>query len=321
MRINNILEKKGFRDMIIKSVVFIGLLALMQVLIQPLSAATPLPEIFKPFSLIYLEDTILFVFAVFAAYNWKQLAGIKKYKLSISGLLFIPVGALFVGAYYALKFSLNTSQFWFEHVWAFIALKYLFLALMVLSFFAAAFGREMICGQYRIYKRQVPYLLGTALGYWMISSFIEGMWHVFSGTVAWMVYSLLKLSYPGASMTPGVDGPSIVAGGFGARIGSLCSGIESMMLFSALFVIIVAVDFDKIDVKRALIVFFPALAGVFLLNVVRIYLLFLVAINVSRDIAVGMFHTNAGYILFCAYFFMFLWFAYPWMIVKNSRKK
>ena len=124
MRIKNILTKKGFKHLIIKSVVFIGLLAIMQVLIQPLSAATPLPEIFKPFSLIYLEDTILFVFAIFAAYNWKNLVDIKKYKWRISDLLFIPVGAFFIGAYYTLKFSLNTSQFWFEHVWAFIILKY-----------------------------------------------------------------------------------------------------------------------------------------------------------------------------------------------------
>ena len=320
MRIKTILEKKGFKHLLIKSIVFVSLLALMQILIQPLSAATPLPDVFKPFSLIYLEDTILFVFAIFAAYNWKKLLDIKKYKLSISDLLFVPVGAFFVAAYYALKFSLNTSQFWFEHVAGFIALKYSLLALMVLSFFVAAFGKKMISSQYRIYKRQIPYLLGAALGYWMISSFIEGMWHVFSGTVAWLVYSLLKISYPAASLAPNADGPAIVAGGFGARIGSLCSGIESMMLFSALFVIIIAVDFKKIDLKRAFIVFFPALAGVFLLNVVRIYLLFLVGINVSRDIAVGMFHTNAGYILFCAYFFGFLWFVYPWMMCKKKKK-
>ncbi len=66
--------------------------------------------------------------------------------------------------------------------------------------------------------------------------------------------------------------------------------------------------------------FFPALLGVFLLNVVRIYLLFLVAINVSRDIAIGMFHTNAGYVLFCAYFFGFLYFVYPWFAGGKEQK-
>ncbi len=164
----------------------------------------------------------------------------------------------------------------------------------------------------------MPYFAGLGIGYWMISSFIEGMWHVFSGVVAGLVHSLLRLSYPAAALTPGAEGPTIAAGGFGARIGSLCSGIESMMLFSALFVIIVAVDFEKIDLKRALLVFVPAIAGVFLLNVVRIYLLFLVAINVSRDMAVGMFHTNAGYVLFCAYFFGFLYFVYPWIAGKKK---
>ncbi|MEA3343902.1 MAG: hypothetical protein U9Q92_07115, partial [archaeon] len=131
MRLKKIFEKKGFRDLLVKSVVFVGLLAVVQVLVQPLSRATPLPDVFKPFSLIYLEDTILFVFAIFAAYNWKKLLDIRKYKPAMSDLLFVPLGAFFVGAYYALKFSLNGSQFWFEHVWGFILLKYLFLALMV----------------------------------------------------------------------------------------------------------------------------------------------------------------------------------------------
>ena len=109
-------------------------------------------------------------------------------------------------------------------------------------------------------------------------------------TYAGLVLFLLRLSYPSAALTPGAGGPTLAAGSFGGRIGSLCSGIESMMLFSALFVIIAAVDFEKIDVKRAVVVFFPAIAGVFLLNVVRIYLLFLVGVNISRDLAVGIFH-------------------------------
>jgi len=148
---------------------------------------------------------------------------------------------------------------------------------------------------------------------------VQGLWPFFSAIVAKLVCICLSAIYPDLSYSVNSEGiPTIIVGSFGARIGAPCSGIESMLLFTSLFLIIVAVDLDKIDVKRALIVFFPALLGVFLLNVVRICALFMVGIHISRDFAVGMFHANAGYVLFCAYFFAFLWWVYPWIACKKK---
>jgi len=45
-------------------------------------------------------------------------------------------------------------------------------------------------------------------------------------------------------------------------------------------------NFKKIDLKRAFIVFFPALVGVFLLNVIRICALFMAGIHISGEFAV-----------------------------------
>ena len=321
MGLRKIFEKDGFRSLVLKSVLFVLLLGLVQVLIQPLSHFTPLPAIFKPFSLIYIEDTMLFVFAIFIVYNWKKLVDIKKYAFKVTDwLIFVPLGIMPVLMYYLLKFSLDITQFWFSYPLYFVVFKYFLLLSMVLYFALAVFGREMIEDMFMRYKRQMPFLALLAVLYWSISSLLESMWQVFSGVVAGLVAFLLKLSYSGVSVTPGVDGPALVAPGFVARIGSMCSGIESMLLFTVLFVIIVAVDFKKINIRKALAVFVPALLGVFLLNVLRIYLLYLVGINISRDIAVGMFHSNAGYVLFSLYFFAFLYYAYPWMMKKRKKR-
>ncbi len=319
MGLRKVFEKEGFRSLIVKSVLFVLLLGLVQVLIQPLSHFTPLPAIFKPFSLIYIEDTMFFVFAIFVVYNWKKLVDVKKYSFKVNDwLIFVPLGVMSVLMYYLLKFSLDITQFWLSYPLYFVVFKYLMLLFMVLYFAFAVFGREMIEDMFCKYKRQMPYLALLAAGYWSVSSLLESMWHVFSGVVAYLVASLLKLSYQGVSVTAGASGPTLLAPGFGARIASMCSGINSMLLFTVLFVIIVAVDFKKINIRKALIVFVPVLLGVFLLNVFRIYLLFLVGINISRDIAIGMFHTNAGDVLFCLYFFMFLFYAYPWMKMKGK---
>lgn len=318
MKLKGVWEKKGFRELLLKSFLFVGVLAVVQVLIQPLSNATPLPGEFKPFSLIFIEDMIVFVLSVFVVYNWKGLVNVKSYPVKIyEAGVFLLSGGLCVGAYYALKFSLDVTQFFFENVIVFVFLKYLLLSLMVLSFWVAVFGQGMIFDIYRMYRRQVPYLLMVGLGYWSLATFLDGMWSVLSGVVANMVFLLLSLSEENVMLSMSADGPMLSASGFGAIIGALCSGIESMLLFVSLYFIFVAVDKDKINFKRASLVFLPALFGVFVLNVFRIYLLYLAGIYVSKEFAFGMFHTNVGWILFVVYFFVFLYYAYPWMMMRN----
>ena len=311
-----IFEKKGFRDLIIKSVVFVGLLALVQVVIKPLTTLTPIPDELKPIFLMYFGDVLIFGVCIFIIYNRKQLTSIKKYPARRTDwLIFGTALATLLVFYYALRYSVGSFMFWMEHPLYFIILRYSLLALIVSSIAVGVYGRALTQDIYKTYKKQFLLFPLFLIAYYQLILFVRSLWPIFSGIVAHLTSILLGFTYSNVSLTISPNGlPTLVAGSFGARIGSPCSGIASMLLFMALFLIIVIVDRDIINFKRVALVFFPALAGVFLLNVVRIYLLFMVAINISKDLAVGLFHTNVGWILFCAYFFVFLWFVYPWMV-------
>ncbi|MEA3343709.1 MAG: hypothetical protein U9Q92_06085 [archaeon] len=60
-------EKKGFRELIVKSVAFVVLLALMQVLTSPLAGMARVPRELKPFSFLQVGEAMLFslLFSVF----------------------------------------------------------------------------------------------------------------------------------------------------------------------------------------------------------------------------------------------------------------
>ena len=100
---------------------------------------------------------------------------------------------------------------------------------------------------------------------------------------------------------------------FSAGIAKTCSGIDSIFLFTALYLGVLAWDWKILNKKKMLVMFIPGLVGAFMLNIVRIFLLFLIGANISRDFALNAFHTNASAVLFLVYFAIFWWIFYKWM--------
>lgn len=111
--------------------------------------------------------------------------------------------------------------------------------------------------------------------------------------------------------------PVINAEGFVTIIGPPCSGIFSMVLFTALFSFVYWLDYEKINGKRAWKYYLIGLLGAFVLNLLRVITLLIIGAYWSPDIAVGLFHTNAGWILFAAYSFVYWWLAYPKLTKKS----
>ena len=92
---------------------------------------------------------------------------------------------------------------------------------------------------------------------------------------------------------------------FIVKIGKPCSGIDSMLLFTSLYALIIALDHKVLNKKTALLLFPIGLIGIFAFNIIRVYLLMLIGIHVSEDFAIGLFHQNVGWILFIIYFAIF----------------
>ena len=55
------------------------------------------------------------------------------------------------------------------------------------------------------------------------------------------------------------------------------------------------------------------------MNVLRLLLLILVGVHISPELAVGIFHTNAAWVLFIVYFFFYYLIAQKYMYKKKEQ--
>ncbi|MBW2969818.1 archaeosortase/exosortase family protein, partial [Candidatus Woesearchaeota archaeon] len=112
----------------------------------------------------------------------------------------------------------------------------------------------------------------------------------------------------------------LTAGDFTATIGPPCTGITSLILFTGLFLFVVLLDWKKINKKTLLWIYPIGATGMFILAFIRLYVLFLVGANWSKEFAMKGFHNNASWIIFVLYFLIYFYITYPKMINKQNRK-
>ncbi len=110
--------------------------------------------------------------------------------------------------------------------------------------------------------------------------------------------------------------PFMSVDGFAVIIGPSCSGVFSMVLFTALFSFVYWLDRDRINGRRAVKLYIIGVLGAYLINLLRVVVLLIIGAKWSPELAVGLFHTNAGWILFATYSFIYWWIAYPHLVKK-----
>jgi hypothetical protein len=98
---------------------------------------------------------------------------------------------------------------------------------------------------------------------------------------------------------------NINIGDLSLAIGPPCSGIDSILLYLAFFSALFALDHKRIKKKTYAAAFVIGLVGVFFVNILRLLLLILIGVHMSADFAVGLFHTNAGWLFFVLYFLLY----------------
>jgi hypothetical protein len=106
--------------------------------------------------------------------------------------------------------------------------------------------------------------------------------------------------------------PYIALGNFAVMIGPACSGIESLFMFVGLFILLVVYEQKRLDFRKSAFVFFLGLIGTYILNIIRVTLLMVIG-QKHPDFALGMFHSNAAWILFSVYVLVLMFCCYDWM--------
>jgi len=168
------------------------------------------------------------------------------------------------------------------------------------------FGPDYIRRFFREFRQELSIAAIATVILYIALMFFQSRWLLISRLVSAIIFRILSMHYDVLFYT-GTGAPIIGIRGFEVAIGAPCSGIDSMLLFTLFFAALFALDHARIRKRLYLLLFIPGLVGVFIVNIIRLLLLILVGVYISPEFAVGMFHTQAGWLLFVIYFLCYYW--------------
>lgn len=307
----------GFKEFLIKSSIFIVLFVLIQLIVMGIVAKTTLPGDLKLFAMDDLAEVVLFVLVIFIGLNREKILKTKnysvKFKTRIISLITIIIGFYFYFLY--KRFLLNNLALTTEYIYLFTIIEYAILLTILFFLIILVFGFKFCRDSFKEYKKGFLYILiGVVFSYILVREF-QNLWTPISKLTGNLVNYFLSLV--GKSNIYYVEGlPIIKFNDFIVGIAKTCSGIDSVLLFSGLYLGILAWDWKLLNKKKAFAMYFVGVLGAFVLNIFRIFLLILIGAFVSKSFALNTFHTNASSLIFIIYFAIFWKIFYRRMMVK-----
>ena len=301
---------KGFKQFLVKTGIFVVLFIAFSFLIGTQLYHYGLLDKWKIEIYGRIGYIVLFAIAGFVLLYRERLLKLASFKHKARDYMMVVASFILLVLFYlfevnAYKFSINLFS---------IVLVHLILILAMLSLVLGVYGAGFIINLGRSFKKELIYFLIFGI---ITASLMDWVWSLWP-YLSWVVLKITAflLGLVGADFRI-IQPNTIIVGNFGATIADACSGVYSVFLFTALYLFIIFVDWKKINKKRARILFIPAVVGAFLMNVLRVFLLFLIGAYVSREAAMGMYHSYTGMVFFLLYFALFWFLFYKWM--KNEK--
>jgi len=308
---------KEFRTLTRRSIILIILFVGIQLILSGIIAKTQLPSEIKPFGMDDLALATIFIVVIILAINKEKIIRVKEYKINKWERIISIIGMIitFIIYFQYKKYLISNVDYVKNYLYVFTTIEYTILFLALFLLITMIYGIRMIINVYKNYKKEIIIIiLGTIILYLVIKEF-QKLWPYFSGIVGISVKWLLDLISPTTFYYLG-EIPVLHFEGFAIGIAETCSGIASILLFTALYIAGLAWDWKIINKKKALLLYLPAVIGAFALNIIRIFMMMIIGAYISESFAINAFHTNASLILFLIYYTLFWKISYKWMIKK-----
>ena len=156
--------------------------------------------------------------------------------------------------------------------------------------------------------------------YYSLTNTLWSIWEPLARLSSQGTISLLKAFYSNAHLTYQGTTPMLNVESFTVAVGAPCSGLESLTMFLGLSILLFIYERENLNPKRFAVTMLIGLLGVFILNIIRMSLLMAIGTR-HPDFALGLFHSNAGWMFFSIFVLILLWFLYPWMRRKKTQSK
>jgi len=318
--------EKNLKQFLIKSGILIGALLLVTFLFRfpidffniKLLSMNDATRLFSKSDAIKIMALAIIFFTIYCK---DKISKINHEKINFTNtIIFGVAGLIFVTAYYFLRYLANVKDissgmpFYLMLGASLLSLIFAFAA-FTLSIFSFNYLKKF----YISLKKEIWITIILSIIAYNILMWFQSLWPLFTNSISRLLISMFSPFFPTYLELGPV--PLLDVNGFVVTIGAPCSGIESLFLFIAFSIGIYVLDHQKIKKIRFVLFSIIGLVGIYFVNVLRLFLLILTGIYISPDFAVGMFHTNVGWILFAIYFLIYYYIIRKFIYNKPHSKK
>jgi exosortase/archaeosortase family protein len=315
--IKELWKMHGLRQFILRSILVLAVFLILPIVTYPFlegsryaKGTDPLLFILGDIYLVDIGASLIFMALSFVLIARNELINLKPHRhRPLMQVCFSGIGFMALGLYLYLRWftAKNPLLIWSSSAMtaSYSISILLALAALFLSVIAAVFPIDFLWDFLKRLKSKLGLSFLFFLAYIITTNLLKSLWYMLSTAVATCDYYLLGLLGDASLLIRPPSDPLLGLNEFVVRVGKDCSGIDSMTMFTGLFLLILAIEWHNISKKRML--------AMFAVNVIRIALLMAMGIWISPDFAVGLFHSNAGWLLFVIYFVVFWWQLLPYV--------
>ena len=164
------------------------------------------------------------------------------------------------------------------------------------------------------YRRQIIMSMCLSATFYVYLNLIYRLWEPLASIVLDIVSLLLRSVGIHATVS---QNETLMLPKFGISVAKYCSGIESIALFTSLFLLVCILDWKRFNHSKVAAIFLPAIAALFFFNIMRVFVLILGGYYINAHIAFSLFHTYAGMLFFILYSMIFWAVSYRWLLSEE----
>jgi len=265
--------------------------------------------IYGPLGKALLFGTLAFLVLVYRRLNEVNLKPWRAY----NAIWLIAATASFTCSWFGISNMLQNRS---DLLWTLTT----HITLLATIAFAAlgCFGLATIRQIIKAFRRELILTVVLTIGFSGLLYVVYELWQVLSVIVLHSVRLLLKIIGIQSTVVPP---HTLLLNKFVISVSKYCSGIDSIALFSGLYIVVGLLDWVRLNHHRYMVAFIPGLVFLFACNILRVFVLILGGYYINPKIAFSLFHTYAGLVFFVLYSIVFWAISYKWMLLKQNNKE
>lgn len=182
-----------------------------------------------------------------------------------------------------------------------------FASLLIGTFVFFVLKKSKDTAQYSFYSSIIFVFVS-----FFILNFSRLIWKKMSIFTSKILKFLLSNIYSVSLLSSDPFKPMLTVKSWNIVIGATCSGIESLCIFLSLFIILPFIYKSKINLPNYFFLMIAGLVGIFLVNILRLFIITIIGVEISTELATKFFHSNLAWLMFVSYFAAF------WLLFRNK---